>query len=417
MGYKRGDVIRTAFDAYAIERLRGEGGSGEVYEARDSEGAAYAVKVLNSEKATAGRLKRFKNEIHFCTKNSHPNVIHVEASGVTPRGETFYVMPLYSGTLRDLISNGIAEGTVLRYFGQILDGVEAAHLQGVWHRDVKPENILFSGQTDLLVVADFGIAHFEEEDLLTAVETRNNERLGNFLYSAPEQRNRGQRVDGKSDVYALGVVLNEMFTKAVPQGTSFRTVSEIAPQYGYLDELIDLMLRQDPAARPSIQDVKRELISRGNEFLSLQRLNSLKSQVIPETDVDDPVVKTPIAIADTDFRDGLLVFKLTATPPSNWIMAFHNPGKEFSFYQGAGPPDFSFSRNEACVRLGAGMSAARLAANARSYVELANERYSEIIVAEKLRQLREDREQLRRKVEQEEHRQKILRELRAQSNQ
>jgi serine/threonine protein kinase len=411
MGYKKGEVIRTAFETYTIERRRGAGGSGEVYEVYDSEGVPYAVKILDSERATATRLKRFKNEIHFCTRLTHPNVIQIQGSGVTATGATFYIMPLYSGTLRDVISKGIAISAVLPYFGQILDGVEAAHLQGVWHRDVKPENILFSEATKALVVADFGIAHFEEEELLTAVETQNNERLGNFLYSAPEQRNRGQRVEGKADIYALGLILNEMFTGAVPHGTSFRKVSAVSPDYGYLDELIDLMLRQDPAARPSIETVKRELIARGNEFLSVQRLNSLKSQVISDTEVDDPIIRAPIEIADTDFRDGHLVFKLTAAPPSNWIMAFHNPGKAFQFYQGAGPPNFTFSHNEARVQLGLGMSASRLAEYAKSYIRFANERYTEIVVAANQNRLAQERERHRKKIKEEELRQKVLREL------
>ena len=73
-------------------------------------------------------------------------------------------MPLYSGTLRELMARDITPERILIYFGQILDGAEAAHLQGVWHRDLKPENILFSESANKLVVADFGIAHFEEEE-------------------------------------------------------------------------------------------------------------------------------------------------------------------------------------------------------------------------------------------------------------
>ena len=70
MGYKKGETLKTAFDAYTIERQRGAGGSGEVYEVRDSEGAPYAAKILDITKASTSRLKRFKNEINFCTKNT-----------------------------------------------------------------------------------------------------------------------------------------------------------------------------------------------------------------------------------------------------------------------------------------------------------------------------------------------------------
>src|SRR5579859_1037360 len=180
MGYKKGETLRTAFETYTIEKQRGAGGSGEVYEVRDVESAVFAAKILDPGKVTTTRLKRFKNEIHFCAKSTCPNIVQVLASGVSEKGATFYVMPLYAGTLRDLISRGIAPSAVLPYFGQILDGMEAAHLLGVWHRDVKPENILFSEVSNTLVVADFGIAHFEEEELLTAVETKNHERLANF---------------------------------------------------------------------------------------------------------------------------------------------------------------------------------------------------------------------------------------------
>jgi serine/threonine protein kinase len=408
MGLKKGDVLQTAFEKYTVHGQRCAGGCGEVYEVRDSEGSAYAVKILDASKASATRLKRFKNEIHFCTRNKYRNIVQVQGSGATKDGATFYVMPLYSGTLRDLISKGIQPKAVLPYFGQVLDGVEAAHLLGVWHRDVKPENILFSPETDTLVVADFGIAHFEEEDLLTAVETKNDERLANFLYSAPEQRARGQVVDGKADIYALGLTLNEMFTRAVPQGTEFRRVSTVAPDYAYLDGLIDLMLRQDPASRPSVGDVKRSLIARGNEFLSVQRLNSLKSEVIPETEVDDPVVRNPIALVDADYREGTLIFKLSAAPPPNWIVAFQNPRGSFSYLQGAGPGYFSFRGNEARVGLGQETLAQRLVDYTKSYIDLANRRYAEAVIADHRQRLQAEREALRKIVAEEERRQRIL---------
>jgi serine/threonine protein kinase len=411
MGYKKGDVLKTAFETYTIKSQIGTGGSGAVYEVRDFEDAAYAAKILDPARVSTNRLRRFKNEIHFCTKNKHPNVIQVHASGIAENGETFYVMPLYSGTLRDLMSKRVVPQAVLPYFGQILDGVEAAHLRGVWHRDIKPENILFSAETGALVVADFGIAHFEEEELLTAVETRNNERLANFLYSAPEQKIRGQTVDSKADIHALGLILNEMFTGAVPLGTSFRKVSEASREHSYLDGLIELMLRQDPALRPSVGDVKRELIARGNEFLYVQRLDSLRSEVIPDTDVDDPIVRNPIGLVETDYLDGHLVFKLTTAPPLNWIRAFQNPTSGFSYYPGSGPESFNFRGDEAGVRLGEGMSAARLQEYMKSYVDLANRQYIDIVVAEHQHQLALEREKLRKRIAEEERRQRILDEL------
>ena len=97
----------------------------------------------------------------------------------------------------------IAHDDVLPLFSDVLDGVEAAHFLKVIHRDLKPENLLVTMPSRRVVVADFGVAHFEEEDLYTAVETREAERLANFLYSAPEQRARGRDVDCRADVFAL----------------------------------------------------------------------------------------------------------------------------------------------------------------------------------------------------------------------
>jgi serine/threonine protein kinase len=411
MGQKKGDVLKTAFETYTIHGQIGVGGSGEVYEVRDSENATYAVKILDPAKASASRLKRFRNEIQFCMRNVHRNIIQVHSSGVTPGGATFYVMPRYSGTLRDLMKKGTGQDAVLGYFGQILDGVEAAHLQNVWHRDVKPENILVSGSSDTLVVADFGIAHFEEEELFTAVETKSNDRLANFLYSAPEQKIRGQSVDGKADVYALGLILNEMFTGAVPLGTFPPKVSDRAPALGYLDGLIEAMLSHDPNARPSVSDVKRDLIARGNEFLAVQRLSSLKSEVVPETEVDDPIIRNPIQLTGTDFREGHLVFKLSSVPPSSWIAAFQRPKRQWPSYMGAGPEYFTFRGNEAQVALRNGMSARQLQEYGESYIALANEQYADTVVAEHRKKLTQEREHLRRKIAEEERRQEILRQL------
>ena len=413
MGYKKGEILRTAFDSYTVEKQIGAGGSGEVYEVRDSDGSSHAAKVLDAAKASATRLKRFRNEISFCSKNTHPNIILVQGSGVTSNGSSFYVMPLYPQTLRNLMTRGIAPTAVLSYFGQLLDGVEAAHLLSVWHRDAKPENILYSPSGDSLVVADFGIAHFEEEELLTAVETHDNERLANFLYSAPEQRVRGQKVDGRADVYALALILNEMFTGAVPQGTNFRRIAEVSANHAYLDGLVDGMMRQDPASRPSIPEVKTQLIARGNDFLSLQRLSAQRNRIIPETEVDDPFVRAPIAIQSVDYLGGQFVFQLNSVPPRNWIMAFQDPrASSWGSYPGAGPGFFSFAGDKAYVTVPSGSSPQQLVDYAKAYVDMANRQYTERVTAEHRKRIEEQREQIRQGIKAEEERRRILENIR-----
>lgn len=411
MGCKKGDVLKTAFDEYTIVRPKGAGASGEVYEIVDVDGSAFAAKVLDPTRVTSVRLKRFKNEIHFCFRNSHSNIVRVIASGLGPDGAPFFVMPLYSETMRELLGRKLEASAVLPYFGQILDGVEAAHLQNVWHRDLKPENILFDATQKQLVVADFGIAHFEEDELLTAVETRNNERLANFLYSAPEQRIRGRAVDSKADIYALGLMLNEMFTGTVPQGTGFRTIAQAASDFAYIDGLVEKMLQQDPSRRPSIADIRRELIARGNEFLSEQRLNNLKSEVIRETEIDDPIISRPIEIVHVDFLDDHLLFKLSALPPQNWIMAFGRPRSSWSSYPGSGPESFNFRGDVASVPIYPGMSAKTLVTYTHQYVDLANKQYAELTITEHHKRIARERELHRAAIAREEHRQKVLREI------
>src|SRR5258708_23623700 len=182
----------------------------------------------------------------------------------------------------------------------MLDGVEAAHLHGVVHRDLKPANVLCDGP-DNLVLADFGIAHFQEFDLLTLVETDSQERLGNYQYSAPEQRIPGASVDQRADIFALGLILNEMFTGHVPQGTGYPKIGSVSPDFAYLDDLGEAMIQQKPENRiQTIVRVKEQLIARRHRFVELQRLDALKKQVVPESDVNEPILRDPITPVEAE---------------------------------------------------------------------------------------------------------------------
>jgi len=165
-------LFETATNTYTSDKVIGQGGAGTVFSVLDPEGGRYALKRLNP--ASSLKRRRFKNELSFCQQEQHPNVIRVLDSGVVFEAKEtlpFYVMPFYDCTLRTVIKEGVPDARVLPLFDQILSGVEAAHLKKVFHRDLKPENILYDRRADCLVVADFGIAHFEEDQLLTARET------------------------------------------------------------------------------------------------------------------------------------------------------------------------------------------------------------------------------------------------------
>lgn len=181
-------------------------------------------------------------------------------------------------TLRSLIGEGISLEKIPQYFSQILEAVQVAHQQEIWHRDLKPENILYDSSSDLLLVADFGIAHFCEEFLITSMETGLQERLANFQYAAPEQRTKGRSVDFKADVYALGLILNEMFTGEVPHGTNYKSIASVAPKFAYLDKLVDRMIRQFPDERPNISEVMDELRKSSLMLYQAKEMSSLHNE-------------------------------------------------------------------------------------------------------------------------------------------
>ena len=405
--------FETTFAVYTATELLGEGGSGRVFRVGDESGQEFALKLLDAAKATSDKRKRFKNELKFGTKNQHANVITVTDHGVHKDGNkaaTFYVMPLYANSLRELLSKGISVENVLPYFSQILDGVEAARLQGVTHRDLKPENILYDASTDRLLVADFGIAHFEEEELATIVETAPNARLANFQYAAPEQRKRGLSADRRTDIYALGLMLNEMFTGEIPQGAGYRTIESVSTNHGYLDELVATMIQQAPANRPeSIEIVKQQLIARRNEFVISQRVSELKQTVIPNTELDDPLILDPPYLVNVDYDRGNLILMLSQPVNNKWISALHNMGS-YTSIMGRGPEAFSFNGNRATVSV-SDHDAQRAIDYFKEWLPKANRQYEAVITREKQEAENQKRRALQSQAEAEERRLKMLKTL------
>jgi serine/threonine protein kinase len=322
MAKTQAKVFKGAFDTYTVVRQVGSGGSGTVFEVADSDGKHLALKLLTQ--ASTSKLKRFRNEINFCLRPASKQIIQVLDFARTDDGALFYVMPLYSSTLKERIKEGITPKEVLGLYSRILDGVEAAHLLSVWHRDLKPANLLYAAGTDDVVVADFGIAHFQEEQLLTHIQTDSDERLANFQYSAPEQPTPGATVDQRADIYALGLILNEMFTRHVPQGTGYIQIQSVAPEFGFLDAVVDLMIRQQLGDRmQSIRKVKEELRARGQQQIEFQRLDALKKQVVPDSNVTDPLIADPIRVVEaSDFANGTLALRLNQPVNERWQVCF-----------------------------------------------------------------------------------------------
>ncbi len=399
MAYKRGSVLKTAFDAYTLLALKGDGGCGEVHEAVDSDGERRAIKVVHAAKSSATGLKRAASDFNFCFKNDHRNIVPVLDCGLTGAKVPFYVMPLYPSSLRVMMQNGMRLESVLPMFGKILDGMEAAHLHRVWHGHLKPENILLDETGTEVAIGDFGCAPF----LAMSDEGRG--------YAAPEQRKTGYKPDGKADIYALGLMLNEMFTGKEPDGDGQPKIEDAAPGYGYLDWLVERMTKKDSAQRLTITEVKRELIARGIEYLSIQRLNALRTEIILETDADDPLVSNPIAIHSVDFKNETLFLTLSAVPPSNWVAAFHglSPGASFI---GFGPERFIFLGKIAQTAVKRGSDPQAMLNSTKAYVDAANRIYAEETIAAHRRSLEFERQRKRALIAAEERRQQVLARLR-----
>jgi serine/threonine protein kinase len=404
---KVGDVFWTATTRYTVVERVGQGGSGVVHRVRDDDGSFFAAKFLSGSGVTTEKKRRFRNELMFSLRNRHPNVIAVLDHGVVSN-EPFYVMPYYGDTLRTVVTSKLEPSQALSLFSQLLDGVEAAHLKGIWHRDLKPENVLYDAKTNTLVVADFGVAHFGEEDLFTAVQTNDRTRLANFLYAAPEQRSPGKAVDQRADLYALGLILCELFTNEVPQGTGHRTVVSVAPDYAYLDEIIDRLRRQEPDERPrSIDDLKQLLISRRLEFVSRQKLDSLTGTVVARHDVSTAVSEGPTRIVGKDFQDPDLVLELDHDATPAWQLAFKTM-QNFGYPDRYHPSSFRFVGRTARVTLHYENDAQRVVDFFKGWLDLARKRLTEMVEADAQKQEAQERAALQARLASEERRLRLL---------
>jgi len=259
-------------------------------------------------------------------------------------------MRRYDGNLGQLITVGIKPDAALPLLSQILDGVEAAHLLGAVHRDLKPENVLYSGPAHVPAIADFGVASFTDDLVATLVETKPTQRLANFQYAAPEQRMPRQTITVAADIYALGLMLNELFTGTVPHGTEYRSIAAVSSQMAFLDSIVAKMIRQSPAERPpSIADVKVLIQRHQAEAVSLQRLSQIKQTVIPAGEIDEPLAHEPPQLIGAEWNAGVLTLTLDRPVNADWLNALRQMGG-YTSVMGVPPDSFNFCGNQATAR-------------------------------------------------------------------
>jgi serine/threonine protein kinase len=251
-------------DKYLIHELVGQGGMGKVYRATHlGIERVVALKILLPEYSKIPSVvDRFLMEARAANRVGHPNVIEIFDSGTTDTGLMYYAMELLEGTdLADLLHDErtLEVNQALRIAVQICEAMDAAHEAGVIHRDLKPENIYLvvrEGAPDFVKVMDFGIARIQGGKS----HTLPGLAVGTPDYMAPEQA-RSLPIDGRADIYTIGVLLYEMLTGDVPRHTGTSGLpredepipparerrSDVSEE---LERIILSTLELDPDARP-----------------------------------------------------------------------------------------------------------------------------------------------------------------------
>jgi eukaryotic-like serine/threonine-protein kinase len=223
---RTGALVGKVIGHYRIESLIGIGGMGEVYLARDGRlGRKVALKLLPDSLTTdEAQLSRFKNEARSASALNHPNILTVYEIGAEGDRQFIATEFIEGVTLRASLAYGRMNlHAALEIAVQVASALTAAHEAGVVHRDIKPENIMLRPD-GYAKVLDFGIAKLTEQrpasdidmrETTAALQTRPGLVLGTARYMSPEQA-RGQKVDARSDIWSLGVVLYEMVGGSPP---------------------------------------------------------------------------------------------------------------------------------------------------------------------------------------------------------
>jgi Tfp pilus assembly protein PilF len=204
----------TRFGKYELLGEVARGGMGIVYRARDDAGRVVALKVMLEADDDEIRLKRFEHEAELAAALDHPHIVSIHDAGRID-GIPYFTMDLIEGkTLDDLFEGeGIDRDVAFKAIAEVAHAIDHAHERGIVHRDLKPGNIILDDQKGTAHVTDFGLAR----DLARMTRlTQVGQAVGTPYYMAPEQV-RGERdVDGRADIYALGVILYEVLTGDVP---------------------------------------------------------------------------------------------------------------------------------------------------------------------------------------------------------
>jgi serine/threonine-protein kinase len=210
-------VRKALGDRYTVLAAVGRGGNASIFAAKDSSGAHVAIKVLHPELAVSVAADRFLREIRYASQLNHPHIARMMDSGEADY-LLWYVMPYLPGdTLRQTLQREVRLPIprAVTIAAEVLDALEHAHAHGIAHRDIKPDNILLSPPPQGAVLVDLGIARAIASSGDDRV-TRSGFVVGTEEYMSPEQAQGAPDVDGRTDLYSLGVVLFESLAGRPP---------------------------------------------------------------------------------------------------------------------------------------------------------------------------------------------------------
>ncbi len=260
------EEMQAMLPQYHFEKLLGRGGMGAVYKAvQASLDRAVAIKVLPGDLVSDGSddaqfAERFKNEARTMAKMSHPSIVNVFDFGETQSGLLYIVMEFIDGTdvAQMIASQGkLPEDYALSITAHVCDALAYAHARGVIHRDIKPANILINME-GAVKVADFGLA--KQSDTAHAL-TKTNMTMGTPDFVAPEALISGVPLDGRVDLYAIGVMLYQMLTGDIPRGMWKMPGARLGTDPRF-DAIIEKAMQTDREARyQSAADLRRDLDS------------------------------------------------------------------------------------------------------------------------------------------------------------
>jgi serine/threonine protein kinase len=228
------------FGRYSVQAQVGIGGMGTVYRGTQlSLGRPVAIKVLRvSDGYDFAFEDRFRREARAMAALNHPNIVAIYDYGHLGTDFLFFVMEFVDGTdLGEIMSQGrMTPALALQLLPQICAGLEYAHAKGIVHRDIKPANIMLTCQGEVKIT-DFGLA--KDVARVASMATETHMVMGTPEYAAPEQFNAHREVDHRADIYALGVLMYQMLTGALPRG-SWQPPSALRP--GVIDARIDAIV-------------------------------------------------------------------------------------------------------------------------------------------------------------------------------